>query len=200
MSALVCTLVFAASPDVHVGRTGSTRLGPAPLITDDGRWAGMAAEEHLKAVGFDARGSNYSVVAVVGPQSSGKSTLLNALYGASFDEMSAVDGRSQTTRGIWLECPAAQPDLLLLDVQGTDSIEGGEGSKTFERQAALFVLGLADVLVINVWEHDVGRHVCLYTAPDAAHTQPTCSLGTAYAQPTHSLRTACIRARRRRPM
>ena len=159
MSALLSTLVFAASPDVHVGRTGPGRLGPAPLITDDGKWAGSAAEQHLKAVGFDARGSNYSVVAVVGPQSSGKSTLLNALYGASFDEMSASDGRSQTTRGIWMECPAAQPDLLLLDVQGTDSIEGGEASKTFERQAALFVLGLADVLVINVWEHDVGRHL-----------------------------------------
>ena len=159
MSALLSTLVFAASPDVHVGRTGPSRLGPAPLITDDGKWAGVAAEQHLQAVGFDARGSNYSVVAVVGPQSSGKSTLLNALYGASFDEMSASDGRSQTTRGIWMECPAAQPDLLLLDVQGTDSIEGGEASKTFERQAALFVLGLADVLVINVWEHDVGRHL-----------------------------------------
>jgi len=157
MSALLSTLVFAASPDVHVGRTGPARLGPAPLITDDGKWAGIAAEQHLKAVGFDARGSNYSIVAVVGPQSSGKSTLLNALYGASFEEMTASDGRSQTTRGIWMQCPAAQPDMVLLDVQGTDSIEGGEASKTFERQAALFVLGLADVLVINVWEHDVGR-------------------------------------------
>lgn len=157
LSALLSTLLFAASPDVHVGRTGPARLGPAPLITDDGKWAGNAAEQHLKAVGFDARGSNYSIVAVVGPQSSGKSTLLNALYGASFEEMTASEGRSQTTRGIWMQCPAAQPDLLLLDVQGTDSIEGGEASKTFERQAALFVLGLADVLVINVWEHDVGR-------------------------------------------
>ena len=45
-------------------------------------------------------------------------------------------------------------DLLLLDVQGTDSIEGGEASKTFERQAALFVLGLlrGGVVLLGVVE------------------------------------------------
>ena len=62
-----------------------------------------------------------------------------------------------------------KPDLLLLDVQGTDSIEGGEASKTFERQAALFVLGLADVLVVNVWEHDVGRHAPCGPRPTRSH-------------------------------
>jgi predicted P-loop ATPase len=34
----------------------------------------------------------------MGPQSSGKSTLLNDLFGTSFVEMNAMVGRSQTTK------------------------------------------------------------------------------------------------------
>ena len=90
---------------------------PVPLITHDGRWAGTAVEQHLKATGFSGRGTAYGVVAVIGPQSSGKSTLLNALYGSQFDEMSAADGRTRTTRGVWAQCPSAQPHLLLLQAR-----------------------------------------------------------------------------------
>ena len=46
--------------------------------------------------------------------------------------------REQHPRGRWLECPAEQPDLLLLDVQGTDSIEGaiGEMERRRKKQVA----------------------------------------------------------------
>ena len=38
------------------------------------------------------------VVAILGPQSSGKSTLLNHLFGSKFTEMDAMSGRGQTTQ------------------------------------------------------------------------------------------------------
>ena len=52
-----------------------------------------------KLVEWKLVGFNYHVVAVFGSQSTGKSTLLNALFDTSFDVM---DGkmRSQTTKGI----------------------------------------------------------------------------------------------------
>lgn len=35
---------------------------------------------------------------------------------------------------------------------------GGEASKKFERQSSLFALALSDVLLVNVWCQDLGRH------------------------------------------
>ena len=51
------------------------------------------AMKEWKLVGF-----NYHVVAVFGSQSTGKSTLLNALFNTSFDVMNGKM-RSQTTKG-----------------------------------------------------------------------------------------------------
>ena len=45
----------------------------------------------------------------------------------------------------------------MLDLEGTDGRERGEDDTTFERQSALFALAVADVLLINLWHHDVGR-------------------------------------------
>lgn len=99
----------------------------------------------------------YAVVSIMGPQSSGKSTLLNILFGTPFVMMDGSRGRSQTTRGIWLSRARNLP-LVVLDLQGTDSIEGGEESHKFERQSSLLALALSDVLLVNVWFQDLGRH------------------------------------------
>ena len=48
--------------------------------------------------GWKLIGFNYHVVAVFGSQSTGKSTLLNALFNTSFDVMNGLV-RSQTTKG-----------------------------------------------------------------------------------------------------
>ena len=48
------------------------------------------------------RGSDYQTVAVIGCQSSGKSTLLNLLFDTTFEIMDETQGRQQTTKGIWL--------------------------------------------------------------------------------------------------
>ena len=106
-------------------------------------------------------GHAYAVVAVMGPQSSGKSTLLNALYGTRFVEMDAMSGRGQTTKGIWLAqaVPAQAGGVLplVMDLEGTDGRERGEDDAAFEAQSALFALAAADVLLVNMWTHDVGR-------------------------------------------
>ena len=84
----------------------------------------------------------------------GKSTLLNNLFGTNFREMDAFKGRhvpfilsykitlifldinvlivlslfrSQTTKGIWLaECSGIDPCTLVMDLEGTDGRERGE--------------------------------------------------------------------------
>lgn len=44
-------------------------------------------------------GKNYNIISIIGSQSSGKSTLLNHLFGTAFDVMRAAM-RQQTTKGI----------------------------------------------------------------------------------------------------
>ena len=71
------------------------------------------------------RGSDYRTVAVIGCQSSGKSTLLNLLFDTTFEIMDETQGRQQTTKGIWLNRNKAG-NLLVFDIEGTDSKERGE--------------------------------------------------------------------------
>ncbi|KAL5579646.1 hypothetical protein UlMin_012088 [Ulmus minor] len=94
----------------------------------------------------------------MGPQSSGKSTLLNHLFGTNFREMDAFKGRSQTTKGIWLaRCAGIEPCTLVMDLEGTDGRERGEDDTAFEKQSALFALAVSDIVLINMWCHDIGR-------------------------------------------
>ncbi len=72
--------------------------------------------------------------------------------------MDAELGRSQTTQGIWLSRADKMDNCtLVLDLEGSDGRERGEDDTAFERQAALFALAVSDVLIINIWHHDIGR-------------------------------------------
>ena len=70
-----------------------------------------------------------------------------------------MTGRQQTTKGVWLAKAPKVDDVctLILDLEGSDGRERGEDDTNFERQSALFALAVADVLLINVWCHDIGR-------------------------------------------
>ena len=46
----------------------------------------------------------------------------------------------------------------MFDIEGTDSEERGEDRMTFEQTTSLLALALADVLIINLWAHDIGRY------------------------------------------
>jgi hypothetical protein len=108
-------------------------------------------------------GFNYHLISVFGSQSTGKSTLLNALFKTDFGVMSEEE-RRQTTKGIWMsknKRPHAESgmadNVLVMDVEGTDGRERGE-DQDFERKAALFALATSEVLIVNIWEHQVGLY------------------------------------------
>ncbi|KAK9136499.1 hypothetical protein Sjap_007093 [Stephania japonica] len=128
------------------------------LIDGDGVFNVAGLESFLKTVKLGECGLSYAVVAIMGPQSSGKSTLLNHLFGTNFREMDAFKGRSQTTKGIWLaKCIGIEPCTLVMDLEGTDGRERGEDDTAFEKQSALFALAVSDIVLINMWCHDIGR-------------------------------------------
>lgn len=112
------------------------------------------------------QGFNYHIISVFGSQSTGKSTLLNALFGTGFGVMSEVE-RRQTTKGIWMSKNKRDLDeasqrrmaenILVMDVEGTDGRERGE-DQDFERKSALFALATSEVLIVNIWEHQVGLY------------------------------------------
>lgn len=75
--------------------------------------------------------------------------------------------RRQTTKGIWMSKnknllgddthTIMADNILVMDVEGTDGRERGE-DQDFERKSALFALATSEVLIINLWEHQVGLY------------------------------------------
>ncbi|KAL8260798.1 hypothetical protein R6Q59_024847 [Mikania micrantha] len=128
------------------------------LIEGDGTFNAQGLDNFIKQVKLAECGLSYAVVAIMGPQSSGKSTLLNNLFHTNFKEMDAYRGRSQTTKGIWLaRCVGIEPCTIVMDLEGTDGRERGEDDTAFEKQSALFALAVSDIVLINMWCHDIGR-------------------------------------------
>ncbi|THH02273.1 hypothetical protein EW026_g591 [Hermanssonia centrifuga] len=105
--------------------------------------------------GLQNAGFDYDIVAVFGSQSTGKSTLLNRLFGTDFDVMDETK-RQQTTKGIWM-CRGKGMNVMVMDVEGTDGRERGE-DQDFERKSALFSMASSEVLIVNLWEHQVGLY------------------------------------------
>lgn len=84
-----------------------------------------------------------------------KGTLLNRLFGTTFDVMDETQ-RRQTTKGIWMSRGRGMP-VLVMDVEGTDGRERGE-DQDFERKSALFSIATSEVIILNLWEHQVGLY------------------------------------------
>ncbi|KAL6201627.1 hypothetical protein ACLB2K_025340 [Fragaria x ananassa] len=128
------------------------------LIDGDGGFNAAGLDRFVKETKVIDCGLSYAVVAIMGPQSSGKSTLMNQLFHTKFREMDAFRGRSQTTKGIWIaKCVGIEPCTIGMDLEGTDGRERGEDDTTFEKQSALFALAVSDIVLINMWCHDIGR-------------------------------------------
>jgi hypothetical protein len=64
--------------------------------------------------------------------------------------------RSQTTKGIWMSRGRGM-HVLVMDVEGTDGRERGE-DQDFERKSALFSMATSEVIILNLWEHQVGLY------------------------------------------
>jgi hypothetical protein len=77
-----------------------------------------------------------------------------------FDTHFAVmkdEQRQQTTQGIWLSVGGEKKNIIVVDLEGTDSREHGE-QQDFERKTSLFALAVAEILLINLWEHSIGLY------------------------------------------
>ncbi|OUS49253.1 root hair defective 3 GTP-binding protein [Ostreococcus tauri] len=129
------------------------------IVTFDGEYDDAALDDVLRAENAGKTfASGYQIVAIMGPQSSGKSTLLNHAFGTTFREMDDALGRSQTTQGVWLaRSETCETATLVMDLEGTDGRERGEEDTAFEKQTALFAMATADVLLVNMWCNDIGR-------------------------------------------
>ena len=90
------------------------------------------------------------VLSVIGPQSSGKSTLLNFLFGCNFQTSAG-----RCTRGIYgtyirlKNCPKYD-GVLILDTEGLLSIHHSQINMDFDRKITLFILAVSQVVIINV--------------------------------------------------
>ncbi|KAF9671827.1 hypothetical protein SADUNF_Sadunf12G0089500 [Salix dunnii] len=127
------------------------------LIDGNGNFNVDGLKDFMAATGFAHYGRSYAIVAIIGPQSSGKSTLMNHVFGTNFKMLDAYKGRGQTTKGIWIaRCNDIKPFTIAMDFEGTDSNARGEDNTTFERQSALFALAIADTILINMWYKDIG--------------------------------------------
>ncbi|KAI0085096.1 protein SEY1 [Irpex rosettiformis] len=126
----------------------------AQIINDAKEWT-QELTPQISRWGLQDAGFDYDIVSVFGSQSTGKSTLLNRLFGTNFDVMDESK-RQQTTKGIWM-CRDKSMNIMVMDVEGTDGRERGE-DQDFERKSALFSLASSEVLIVNLWEHQVGLY------------------------------------------
>ena len=51
-----------------------------------------------------------------------------------------------------------EKNVLVFDIEGTDSKERGEQRLTFEQTTSLLALAISDVVLINMWATDIGRY------------------------------------------
>ncbi|GER53517.1 protein ROOT HAIR DEFECTIVE 3 homolog [Striga asiatica] len=120
------------------------------LIDGDGVFNAAGIDKFMKEVKLSECGLSYAVVAIMGPQSSGKSTLLNNLFGTNFKEMDAFKGRHALDEfGLIIFSGLLSKVLTAYKLCQDDT--------AFEKQSALFALAVSDIVLINMWCHDIGR-------------------------------------------
>ncbi|XP_049573208.1 interferon-induced very large GTPase 1-like [Syngnathus scovelli] len=117
------------------------------------KWVTAVLMELHKKVGGKSR---LKVLAVLGVQSTGKSTLLNTMFGVHFP---VTSGRC--TRGAYMLFLTVGYDtqmsldcdfILLIDTEGLKSPDLAQLEDSYEHdyQLATFVIGLSDVTIINI--------------------------------------------------
>ncbi|ETI24520.1 protein SEY1 [Cladophialophora carrionii CBS 160.54] len=143
------------------GQNGHADFENGVQVVDEDKQFNPDLAKYLQYSGVSHAGFNYHLISVFGSQSTGKSTLLNALFETDFSVMAEAE-RRQTTKGIWLaknksSATEMADNILVMDVEGTDGRERGE-DQDFERKSSLFALATSEVLMVNIWEHQVGLY------------------------------------------
>lgn len=99
-------------------------------------------------------------ISVLGIQSSGKSTLLNTMFGLQF---SVSAGRC--TRGVFLQLlPICNASIskgpsyaLIIDTEGLRAPESSGKAVTYDNELATLVIGLADIIILNIKGETMGE-------------------------------------------
>ena len=100
------------------------------------------------------KGKTVFVVSVLGIQSTGKSTLLNTMFGLQFNVSAG-----RCTRGAFMQLLPVQSNsksmcdyVLIIDTEGLRAPELSVAESYFhDNELATFVIGLADVAIINIY-------------------------------------------------
>ena len=69
--------------------------------------------------GLSVLNRDYNIVSVIGSQNSGKSTMLNRVFGTTFETLQGPN-KVQTTKGIFVSRDKSA-NLVVLDVEGSNS-------------------------------------------------------------------------------
>ncbi|GAB2228013.1 hypothetical protein Droror1_Dr00009842 [Drosera rotundifolia] len=157
--ALAVVLAWCSSRDSIMESSNKSTSGHIQLIDGTGNFDVAGMERFSRENELAQCGLSYGIVAIMGPQSSGKSTLLNHLYDTDFKEMDTSGERQQTTQGIWLgKGVGIGPLMLVLDLEGLDGLEGRERGQdvNFEKQSVVLALAVSDIVLINMWCKDIG--------------------------------------------
>ena len=91
--------------------------------------------------------SNVFTISIIGPQSTGKSTLMNFLFNSNF-QMSAGRCTQGLYGSIFKTNYKNANQCLVLDTEGLMSIERND--ETFDRKLTIFAMALSHVMLINV--------------------------------------------------
>ena len=87
------------------------------------------------------------VVTILGPQSSGKSTFLNYLFGAKFHVSAGRCTKGLNAMLLRTDFEETK-EILILDSEGIFSIERSD--PTYDRRLAIFCLAVSNILLINI--------------------------------------------------
>ena len=127
------------------------------------------------------------VITIIGPQSSGKSTLLNYLTGAKFHVSAGRCTKGLNAMLLKTEFPDAE-EILILDSEGLFSTERAD--EKYDRRLAIFCFTVSNFLLINIkGELNTNVKEVLQVAVYALKTmQETSNLSDAAARPHFVLR------------
>lgn len=123
-----------------------------PVEVMDGD-TGYVPLEWIKAI-FKELGKKLSdkkcmVLSIIGIQSTGKSTLLNTMFGLTFP---VCAGRC--TKGVFMQIiPVSRHDfqyILVLDTEGLRAPTKGNDMNKFDNEIATFAIGLSDINIVNI--------------------------------------------------
>lgn len=126
------------------------QLSGASLFGSD--FIGDIMRELDRDLGVDVRRRPLLVISVIGVQSSGKSTLMNYLFGCSF-----ATHVGRCTKGLYISLLETKRELIvILDTEGLLSVEARDD--VFDKQVALMTMACSDLVIVNN-RGELGRHV-----------------------------------------